>query len=281
MLTSWREREMRKTGVLCLICLTAALSSGVAHAEWVQCGVQKVWVQEPNFHDYGLKVYYAGNGQLVFWDEKTESVRFCFPVEYSSSLDGFFSFKAGKNSEEEKVVFAVSLLLRPRYIDIATGTEVYVSMTDKGTYYIDSQPYKFPGEPVNVIKQWHSHDSLIADPEYHKITSSKEWEDLWRRHQSPGVPVLSVNFRNKMIVALLCGVKINSAGIEIVDVRETQEEIDVYFRQLRVRAEGGVLSGKLAGFVLLPRSSKKVVIKEETFIGKGLPLRWKTVAVVR
>ncbi|MFA5261068.1 MAG: hypothetical protein WC450_07570 [Candidatus Omnitrophota bacterium] len=263
-----------------IVLFFTALLPGTAWAEWVSCGSSKVWVQTPSFEDYGLRVYSSGTDRLVFIDAKTEEVRFCIPVQYGSILDGFFSFSDGDGSDDQRAVFAVRDVTFPRYYDIESGQEVYVDQAADGSYFVSPRPREREGTSVTMLNFWHSQNSLVIEPEYHKILSSSDWERLWIRHRGQGSPVPRVEFRTEMLVAILCGRQVNSTGIEIVDVRELPEEIVVYFRQVHIKNDGGSYSCTPTGFLVLPRSGKRIVLKEEMYVDKGLPLRWVSRAAV-
>lgn len=130
--------------------------------------------------------------------------------------------------------------------------------------------------------------SRITTQGYFRVTSSKEWTDLWLRHvgkavegdydhffNSAGVP--EINFDHCMTIVVFGGKSYNNAGFE---VKSITEEVD----QIRVRfVDKGYQTGPKAdsvtpyGFFIIPRSSHPLVLEIGVWDQVGTPPSFKVV----
>jgi hypothetical protein len=113
-----------------------------------------------------------------------------------------------------------------------------------------------------------------------RVTSFAQWSGVWDRHKGAGTPPPVVDFQTRMVIAVFSGRQVNSVGLEAVDARERENEIDLYIRQKLMFSSGGEHGCEPVGFFALPLSTKKVVIYEATFVKKGFPRAWKKIAEI-
>ena len=116
-----------------------------------------------------------------------------------------------------------------RYFDIQTGQEVYFGYSDDGVLELQDHPAIVPGTLVPVLQDWVGAVSLIDQPEYHRITDQETWNSLWIRHQGKYIPVPWIDFHLHMALAIFAGDQINSQGIKVKEIRETDDVLEVYF----------------------------------------------------
>ena len=160
--------------------------------------------------------------------------------------------------------------------------------------------------PVPVYVTFSGANSHVAEKRQYRITSEKEWRDLWRRHfghkpneEQPLAPlwtvpyVPDVDFDQCMVVAVFLGGSKNSAGVKTASVTEDRECLRLRFRDLAYQTS--ILPGPVPidprwaarikeiqdgavtpyGMFVLPRSSKPLVLEEGVPVNKGGPPVWK------
>jgi len=128
-------------------------------------------------------------------------------------------------------------------------------------------------------------DSRVSEPSYHRVTSLKEWTEIWKKHKGlkqgekydlfynlAGLPL--VDFERYMVIAIFQGSRWNSAGLEAVSVSEQRNRIVFRFNDKSYQTAGPDGGGKqvtVYGFFVVPRSTKAVVLEEDVqnLIGKS------------
>ena len=266
------KQGLSVVGALCgLLCLCSP-----AQAEWVSYGYRKIWVEQVLFHDFGLKVYYTGNSELIFRDETTDEILFVVPLDFGEGLEGFQTFM--DPSGLETVLFAVSSPGQVRFFRIDNGQEVFVQVTEAGEFRVlDTRP-DFPGRSVAVIRSWYAAQSRIKEQQVVRVTSPRQWEQLWIAHRGEGSPAPRINFKQDMVVAVFFGTDVNSDGCEVLAVREDAQRLVLYLRQKKFRASGGIRPASPVGFFVLPLNERAILVKEKVFVSAGQPYHWQALA---
>lgn len=130
---------------------------------------------------HGVEAYLSLTADLVVIDAKTKKTL------WSIFAGGFWSELAFKDTRDEKTNENIVLLeLRGktadrRYFEIMTGKEKYLKNAN-GVFIASDEKEKDPGREVKIVDLYTGGDSAIEEKEYMKITSPREWEELWQRH---------------------------------------------------------------------------------------------------
>jgi len=125
--------------------------------------------------------------------------------------------------------------------------------------------------------------SQIDATEYHRITSTENWQTLWLRHHgktaqeafNERLTNVEIDFENHELIAIFQGVEINSRGLTIDSIIEDDDVITVRFDDWQYQSSGGADRCSTYGFVLLPKSTKPIVLEENVQGLKDEPPKWK------
>jgi len=132
-------------------------------------------------------------------------------------------------------------------------------------------------------------DSRVAERGYHRITSMKEWVNVWRKHKGdPGggeynhyynpLGIPAVDFDRYMVVAVFQGAGMNSAGLDAFWLSQDEDRIVFRFKDKSYQTSGPDGGGKpvtVYGFFVLPRLSQPVILEENVQGLIGKPPVWK------
>jgi len=249
-----------------------------AQAKWVACGNQQFDVVTPNLSVLGVNIYYTGTGDVIIEDAEKGEIRRCLPLGLGMRLSGptVLSFDSG----EDIPVLVVTEPGDRRYFDIRDGKQVFIRKTSDGKLEMSSQPVVLPGRKVSILNNWYGASSQIQQTEYLKMTDKFQWDRLWLRHKGPGSVGTKVDFTHNMVVCVFLGQRVNSGGVRLIDAREEESVIVFYFDQMTVRRPGGMTASEPVGFFVMPRSNKKIILKER-IPGEGYdPYTWRTVGEI-
>jgi RNA polymerase sigma factor (sigma-70 family) len=137
---------------------------------------------------------------------------------------------------------------------------------------------------------WTGPHSMIDKGGYLRISERKDWEDLWKRHvgtnglkdlERKEVVVPEVNFEAYMVVALLDGDTVNSAGFSAFSILEDNEQLVFRFQGRYFQTagpDGGAIAVRPYGFFVVPRSTKQLVLERDVRSLIAEAPKWKEVA---
>jgi hypothetical protein len=129
-------------------------------------------------------------------------------------------------------------------------------------------------------------DSHVGKPSYQRITTAKDWARIWATHLGTSVDdayrqLLEVDFQRCLIVVIFQGEAINVRGIQIVSFSETLNSITIRFDELTYQTAGDSNNDpprRPYAFVIIPTTSKTIVVEENVQNYKDAPLEWKQIA---
>jgi hypothetical protein len=136
-------------------------------------------------------------------------------------------------------------------------------------------------------------DSHVRTQRFHRIISDKEWAHIWQEHQGRRPdkenyfrdnlltwPVIDLD--NYMVIVIFLGKSTNCVGLRVVSIAEDNTAIVLRFERDGYQTLGPKGSGAEEGdrttpygFYVLPRSSKPVIVEENSQIYKGNPPAWE------
>lgn len=130
--------------------------------------------------------------------------------------------------------------------------------------------------------------SAVKERTIQRVTNAEDWTALWLRHagadpathsayyNAAGVP--DVDFTRCMVVAILQGERVNSAGVRIESIEEDDERVLVRFDDRSYQTagpDGGAQRCTAYGFFVVPRSTKPLVVEEDVQSMIGKAPSWK------
>ena len=155
-------------------------------------------------------------------------------------------------------------------------------------------PTKIPVEKLKkLIKPllfWTGINSQIKQPHYERISSSKQWKAIWLKHYgktaqeafTDRIPRTEIDFERCMVLAIFQGEGINSRGLTLDSIQEESERIRVRFDEWHYQtdANGGADRCQSFAFVVIPRSTKPVIVEENIQGLKGQPPKYRVRAIL-
>jgi hypothetical protein len=121
------------------------------------------------------------------------------------------------------------------------------------------------------------------------------WDNLWLSHLGKTeadkfrehIPVVTIDFEKNIVIAIFQGTSTNSRGLQITSVDEAKDFITLCFQGMSYQTAGGLGGGGGSvqvtpyAFVVVPKSSKVIVVKEDIQVPKDKPPEWKERARLR
>lgn len=240
-------------------------------AKWMNCPDRNRWVEEPNFtrslenpetNSAEVNFYYTGDGYVILEDTAGGNIRSCFFVGLGKRLSTVLIKDKDTYGGYIRVLVVTETGNR-QYYRVDNGEEIYLQKNDQGYLDASDQPAPIEGDKIGVLDNWYGPTSLITTPEYDRITDQFAWKELWGRHAGAGATPPKVLFVSNMVVAIFLGERINSGGVHLYEVRETQDALVFYFDQRSVKSVGGINATSPVGFFVVPRSTKKIILMEK------------------
>jgi hypothetical protein len=124
------------------------------------------------------------------------------------------------------------------------------------------------GRKITPTMFWTGSDSRFERRDYQRIEKTSNWEPLWYEHagvpkdEVQGKPAPQIDFEKQMVIAVTLGKSYNCEGIRLLSVTEDSASITIKYYCARYNKLIDVDDVTPFGFVILPRSSKKVVLVE-------------------
>jgi hypothetical protein len=264
--------------ILPFVIVFCASFPSFSQAGWISCDNRKIWVDDTSgLEQGGYRAHYAANNYFVLMDQASKNVLTCQPIGPGCQILGFRSFPDDKESAKEITVVELRNGGLYRFFEIPSGKEIFLSEDPGQNLKIDSQPPQdSPGKPIAIVQSWTGDTSLIYQPEYILVGDTFAWRPLWERHAGKGVTCPQVDFSFNMVVGIFLGEVINTGGVLVTSVREDSDAISVDFVRQLIRPRGTQLYTQPYGIIVIPRSQKKIIIREnmQPVLGGG-PLRWE------
>lgn len=231
----------------------------------------------PTVEGHGVKAF--ASEELVVIDTARDELRFSVPVGFGwDQRIAFQAVYSDTTALESRIVLEVGGVgARQRFFDLETGNELYVQEQNQRLVMSDQPEEQIAIELclfgsfdcakirpiITVTKEWKGTDSKIRQPEYHRILTQADWDALWKRHRGENASSPSVNFSTQMVVAIFTGAS-GSSGLAAKAV-EHEDDVVVYFYNRVYQSVTGHIEEVIPtpfGFFMLPRSSKKLIIKQ-------------------
>jgi hypothetical protein len=140
-------------------------------------------------------------------------------------------------------------------------------------------------KPLAVLSGTNSH---IPKPYCKRITSSDEWTQTWVNHLGTTKddayrPTFEIDFGRCLVVAVFRGSERNVRGIEVNSLRETAESLTIQLTELKYQTSGPDTHEFVQpyAFIILPRTSKTIVVEENIQSYKDEAPIWKVYATLK
>lgn len=132
-------------------------------------------------------------------------------------------------------------------------------------------------------------ESKITAREFHRITTTQAWTELWLRHvgyeprnerydtyYNPAA-MPGVDFSQCMVLAILRGDGLNTAAVDVKSITEQGGELLVRFEDRMYQTMDTSNPSTAFGFFILPRTDLPIVLEENVQGLIGRPPIWKRV----
>jgi hypothetical protein len=129
-------------------------------------------------------------------------------------------------------------------------------------------------------------NSHVSKPAFTRIDSSSLWKKTWLTHLGKEQDTIyrtamEVDFGRCTVTAIFGGQSVNSCGYRIESVHENGNTIVVRFDDISFQTagpDGGAVQVRPYAFIVLPKTSKPIVLEENVQSYKREEPEWKEVA---
>ena len=134
-------------------------------------------------------------------------------------------------------------------------------------------------------------DSHISQPTVLRADSADQWQQIWIKHlgvtpQTIHRPAMEIDFGKCTLLAIFKGATANRTGVRVVSIDELPDALqirleDISYQTLSSGKDGGIEHVTPFAFVLIPRTSKLLVIEENVQGYKDRSAEWKQIAKLK
>ena len=137
---------------------------------------------------------------------------------------------------------------------------------------------------VPITVSMHGAQSGIHKKRYERILKQEDLDTLWRDHRevkgNTSAETFDIDFKQMMVIALFAGDKQQNRGLLVKTCRDQGKEIVVRFQELSWQTSGVIGDSKETrtspwGLVVIPKSSKKIIVEWDTQTNKNQPPEWE------
>lgn len=135
-------------------------------------------------------------------------------------------------------------------------------------------------------------DSHIKKPSYLRVTTEKDWNDIWSRHLGTSEddyyrPLFEVDFDRCLVIAVFRGEQIQTRRLQIESVSENAESVIIRFWEIGYGVflgpgESASPAERPYAFIVLPITERDIVLEEKIWSKEDAefdrPPKWKQVA---
>jgi hypothetical protein len=264
--------QPEKDGI-CL-CYKASKRSG---GRWVFVPGAKVAV-DVGIVGHGVEAYLSLTSDVVVVDGTTKKTLWAKSVGFW--YDESLSFVQARDSKTREGVVLLRVGGRKgsgRFFEIRTGKEKYLTEDEKGLLALDEKEKELRGKPLEVGKRLSGEDSKIKKRRCVRITSTDEWKKLWNSHAGENDGLPEIDFSKHMAVGVFHGKGWNCDGIALRHALDCEDAIELFVRgrYYQTGPEGKRVTPY--GIYVIPKSLKKLIVKEDCQGLIGAPPVWKIV----
>ena len=245
-------------------------------SRWVSCPDGTKVPVDVGIVGYGVEAYLSLSSDVVVLDEATDKTLWAkFVGGY-----GTLSFVQARDSKTEKDMVLLRTGARDgtgRFFEIMTGSEKFLTKDEKGLVASDEEKKELRGRPLDMGKRFSGSDSKIEIQRCVRITSQDEWKNIWSSHAGENESPPDVDFSTHMAVAVFHGRRWNCEGISLLQALDCGDAIELFARgrYYQTGAEGKSVAAY--GIFVVPKSAKKLIVKEDCQGLIGGPPIWKIV----
>ena len=225
---------------------------------------------------YGVEAYLSFSPDVVVVDAETDKTLWAkFVGGY-----GTLSFVQARDSKTKKDLILLRTGARDgsgRFFEIMTGSEKFLAKDDKGLLASDEEKKELRGRPLDIGMRFSGSDSKIEIQRCARITSQAEWKKTWSSHAGEKDPPPDIDFSKHMAVAVFHGRRWNSEGISLLHALDCGDAIELFVRGRYYQTGPKGNSVTAYGIFVVPKSAKKLLVKEDCQGLIGAPPFWKIV----
>jgi hypothetical protein len=135
-------------------------------------------------------------------------------------------------------------------------------------------------------------DSQVRAAFYKRVTTSKEWQQIWADHLGTSVddhyrPLFELDFEHCLMIAIFRGEQIQTRRLQIETVSENADSLVIRFWQIgygvSVGPDGTTPPPERPyAFIVLPKTNKPIILEEKIWSkedqARNRPPEWKEIA---
>lgn len=120
-----------------------------------------------------------------------------------------------------------------------------------------------PARAVPVAARYSGPNSQYGEKRYMRVDDRATWRALWSRHVGDADAAPATDFAKHVVVAIFQGKKWNSRGVT-AEITEDDRIVRVRFDDLSYQTKGGADEVTPFGFFVIPKTTKPLVLEENT-----------------
>ncbi len=128
-------------------------------------------------------------------------------------------------------------------------------------------------------------DSKVRKPSYERIATADKWTEAWARHLGTSKEdayrsLMEIDFERCEVVAIFRGDRTNVRGIKILPLFTDHDYLILRIEDVDYQTNGADNNkprDKPYAFVVIPKTSKEIILEEDVQHYKGEPPEWKEI----
>lgn len=144
----------------------------------------------------------------------------------------------------------------------------------------DSTQVKKELKPVCVFT---GANSQVMEEQFLRVSSQADWEETWHRHHGMSaqkafeemIDEFRVDFETHEVVAIFSGSGVNQRSLTVESMAEMEDRIHIQYDVWGYQTHGGSNPSSAFGFIVIPKSPKRITLDENVQGLIGEPPKWR------
>jgi len=242
----------------------------------VQAGDHGVFV-DTGIVGFGVEAYLTlGSDKVVVVDSATQKTLWFKSVGLWYNALSFVKARDEATGQDKMLLWVGGKDDVARLFEIRTGTENYLRKQGDALMASPEHHPQLRGAPVLPRQVISGGNSTIKEQRCVRVTSPAEWTALWAAHSPSNTPPPQVDFDQEMVVGVFQGRGYNCTGMNPVHVLDCQDTLEVFVRGQGY--QGKAYPATAYGIFIVPKSAKRLLVKDNIQGLIGAPPLWKQIA---
>jgi hypothetical protein len=243
----------------------------------VQASSYKVHV-DTGIAGYGVEAYLALTDQVVVVDTATQETLWSTPVGAWYNGLAFVQAKDTATGKDKVLLWVGGKDDVARLFEIRTGTENHLRKRGDVLIASPENSQQLRGTPLQARQVIAGGNSKINEQKCVRVMAPAEWTELWATHSPSNTPPPQIDFDKEMVLGFFQGQGVNCTGIAPLHILDCQDTFEVFVRGQYFQSSGGFVPARAFGFFVVPKSAKRLLVKENIQGYIGGPPIWKQIA---